>query len=248
MKTLGSGGARIFIGWVCLGAVGLALAQEQPVAVSPVSDSDPRAVLSAEREAQSLRLDQTERDCYARFLTSSCLREVARSRRAMQADIKRKEAALDAADRQQRAQDAQRRLQEKMQEQTQRQNDIDPRAIEESQRQKQSDQETKQREHAAKSASVPAPAASGVSAPSSAPKPPSVPLPSPVKLPSPPKAPKADPGPSAPERAANQAVFEKRQAEAQRRLADRAQGAASAASAARSLPLPLPPAPVEPVK
>ena len=84
-----------------------------PAQVSQAAPADDaRSALSAEREAKTQVLDAAERACYARFFTTNCLLDVARSRRAMQADLKRKEAALDAAERQQRAQDARLRLQE----------------------------------------------------------------------------------------------------------------------------------------
>jgi hypothetical protein len=209
--------------------MGHALAQEE---ISQAPADDPRTVLRAEREAQTLRLDQAERACYGQFFTSNCLRDVARNRRTLLADIKLKEAALDTADRLQRAQDADRRHQEKLREQAQRQNEIDPQVIGEAQREKLSAQEAKQQEHAARANTVVDPATGAASAPYTAVKS------SPV--PSPPKPAKIVGGPSAAERAANQAAFDRKQAEAQRRMAERAKGAASAASAAQ--PLPLPPA------
>ena len=236
MRVAWAGGVRIAVGLLVSGAMGLALAQEE---ISQAPADDPRAVLRAEREAQTLRLDQAERACYGEFFTSNCLRDVARNRRTMLAEIKQKEAALEAADRLQRAQDADRRLQEKLREQAQRQNEIDPQAIDEAQREKQSAQEAKQQEHAARANAAVDPATSAASAPHGAVK--SLPVPSPAK------PAKVDAGPSAAERAANQAAFDKKQAEAQRRMAERAKGAASAASAASAArPLPLPPA--EPVQ
>lgn len=213
-------------------------APDQVSQAAPADDA--RSALSAERQAKTQVLDAAERACYARFFTTNCLLDVARSRRAMQADLKRKEAALDAAERQQRAQDARLRLQEKLQQQTDRLNEIDPVAVEQAQREKRTAQEDKQREHAAKAAAVPASAASAASAPASAAK--SAPAPQASSS----KTPKADTGPSAEERAANQAAFDKKQAEAQRRIAEReaerAKAAASGVPPPPPLPLP-PPAP-----
>lgn len=233
MRVAWAGGVRIALGLLASGAMGLALAQQE---ISQAPADDPRAVLRGEREVQTLRLDQAERDCYGQFFTSNCLRDVARNRRTMLADIKRKEAALEASYRLQRAQDADRRLQEKLREQAQRQSEIDPQAIDAAQREKQSAQEAKQQEHAARANAAVDPATSAISAPHGAVK--SLPLPSPAK------PAKVGAGPSAAERTANQAAFDKKQAEAQRRMAERAKGAASAASAARPLPLP----PAEPVQ
>jgi len=100
-------------------------ASPSPLAAQ-VPATDARGELHAEREAQTQRLDAAERACYLRFFTTQCLIDVARSRRAMQAESRHKEAALDVAERQQRAQEARRRLQEKFEDQTQRQNSSDP--------------------------------------------------------------------------------------------------------------------------
>ncbi len=213
-------------------------AAASPAVAVPTQDA--RSALIAEREAQTKLLDAAERACYARFFTTNCLLDVARSRRALQADLKRKEAALDTADRQQRAQDARLRLEEKLKQQANHRSEIDPVAIEQAQREKRAAQEDKQRDHAAKAAAVPASAASAASAPASAAKA------APEPQANPAKAPKADTGPSAQERAANQAAFDKKQGEAQRRITERAaaraKAAASGASAPATLPLP-PPAP-----
>ena len=239
--------ARFSLAWVLalLGAHAALLAQ-----TDKASPEAQRSALSAERERQTLVFDAAERACYARFFTSDCLNDVARSRRAMLADIQRKEAALNAADRQQRGQDELQRLQEKQQAHEAQLQAIDAAAIEQAQREKQAARDAKLREHASKAAPPPsggstdAPsggstdAASGAQAPASQPASPS-------------KPPKQQTGPSEQERAANQAAFEKKQAQAQRRLAEREQARAkAAASAAASAPasavsapraLPLPP-------
>ena len=239
--------ARFSLAWVLalLGAHAALLAQ-----TDKASPEAQRSALSAERERQTLVFDAAERACYARFFTSDCLNDVARSRRAMLADIQRKEAALNAADRQQRGQDELQRLQEKQQAHEAQLQAIDAAAIEQAQREKQAARDAKLREHASKAAPPPsggstdAPsggstdAASGAQAPASQPASPS-------------KPPKQQTGLSEQERAANQAAFEKKQAQAQRRVAEREQARAkAAASAAASAPasavsapraLPLPP-------
>jgi len=200
-----------------------------------------RSALSAERERQNLVFDAAERACYERFFTSDCLNDVARSRRAMLADIKRKEAALDAADRQQRGQDELQRLKEKQEAHEAQLQALDAAAIEKAEREKQAERDAKLREHASKA--IPPPSGGSKDAPSGAPTDAASGAQAPASQPSSPsKPPKQQTGPSEQERAANQAAFEKKQAQAQRRLAEReqarAKAAASAASAPRALPLP----------
>lgn len=190
-----------------------ASAQAQP---APPPTEDPRSLLMAEQGVQTRQLDALEQACYAKFFTTNCLLDVARQRRAMQADFQRKTAALDAADRQQRAQEARQRVEDKQREQTQRQQVLDPAAAEQAQRDRQAEVDAKQQAHVDKAA--------GTREPLTA------------------KEPKAESGPSAAERAANRAAFDKKQAQAQQRLADReaerAKAAASPASAPHALPLP----------
>lgn len=200
-----------------------------------VSAESQRSALSAERERQTLGFETAERACYARFFTSDCLIDVARSRRAMLADIKRKEAALDAAGRQQRAQNELQQLKQKQLDRESQLNALDPAAIDRAQREKQQEREDKLRDHASKAASKPAADASDA-----------VRVP-PAMVPNPVKAPKSQSGPSDQEREANQAAYEKKQAEVQRRVAEREQARAKAAandgsamSVPRSLPLPAP--------
>ena len=256
--------SRFSLAWLLalLGAHAALLAQ-----TDKASPEAQRSALSAERERQTLVFDAAERACYARFFTSDCLNDVARSRRAMLADIQRKEAALNAADRQQRGQDELQRLQEKQQAHEAQLQAIDAAAIEQAQREKQAARDAKLREHASKAAPPPsggsteAPSGSSTGAPSGG----STGAPSggatdaasggstdaasgsqaPASQPaSPSKPPKQQTGPSEQERAANQAAFEKKQAQAQRRVAEReqarAKAAASAVSAPRALPLPPP--------
>ena len=196
--------------------------QAQTDLVPPVeTGTDARSALRAERQQQSQVLDTQERACYQRFFTTACLDEVARARRAMLADIKHKEAALDAADRHQRAQDELQRQNEKQQAHEAQLQAMDPADVERAQHEKQTERDAKLRDHAAQA--IPAPVAQAASQA---------------------KAPKLPSGPSAPQRAANQAAFDKKQMEAKRRLAEREQAradsASPAASAPRSLPLPVP--------
>ena len=224
--------ARFSLAWLLavLGAHTALLAQ-----TATESPEAQRSALSAERERQNLVFDAAERACYERFFTSDCLNDVARSRRAMLADIKRKEAALDAADRQQRGQDELQRLREKQEAHDAQLQAMDAEAIEKAQREKQAERDAKLRGHASKA--IPTPAGGSNDAPIGAQAPASQPA-------SPSKPHKQQTGPSEQERAANQAAFEKKQAQAQRRLAEReqsrAKAAASAASAPRALPLPPP--------
>ncbi len=242
MNALHSTVARCLAGALfTLGALAAAAQTEAPAGPDPMSQAAPaddaRSALAAQRQAQTQVLDAAERACYARFFTTNCLLDVARSRRTMEHDIRRKEAALDAADRLQRAQDARLRLQEKWQQQTDRQNEIDPVAIEQTQRERRAEQEDKQREHAAKAAAAPSPASASAS--KSAPAPQTKPAPSP----------KTDTGPSADERAANQAAFDKKQADAQRRIAEREAERAKAAASGVPMPPPLPlPPPAPPAQ
>lgn len=201
--------------------------QTSPV---PPTDAgaDARSALRAERQQQSKALDAQEQACYQRFFTNTCIDEVARTRRAMLADLRRKEAALDAADRQQRAQEQIQRKKEKLQAHEAQLQSLDATEVDRAEREKQTERDAKLRNHAARAASASAtPVSKGKAS----------------ILPS---------GPSAQERAANQAAFDKKQAESKRRLAERARAAAAAASATasaasasapRSLPLPKPPVP-----
>jgi hypothetical protein len=237
VRLLGAACAQVAALWA-LAAFAAVAQNEAPPASVP--DQDVRSALSAEREAQTRVLDAAERACYTRFFTTNCLLDVARSRRAMQADIRQKEAAINTAERQQRAHEAHLRLQEKLQLHTGQLQEIDPLAMERAQSDRRAAQEDKQREHAAKSPAAPAPAAGQASAPAAGEATEASPQAKPAK------SPKTDTGPSAPERAANQAAFDKKQAQAQRRIAereaDRAKAAASGALPPPPLPLP-PPAP-----
>ena len=247
--------ARFSLAWVLalLGAHAALLAQ-----TDKASPEAQRSALSAERERQTLVFDAAERACYERFFTSDCLNDVARSRRAMLADIQRKEAALNAADRQQRGQDELQRLQEKQRAHEAQLQAIDAAAIEQAQREKQAARDAKLREHASKAAPPPsggskdAPSGGATDAPSGGSTDAASGSQAPASQPaSPSKPPKQQTGPSEQERAANQAAFEKKQAQAQRRVTEREQARAkAAASAAASAPasavsapraLPLPP-------
>jgi len=189
-----------------------------------------RGALTLERERQALIFDAAERACYARFFTSDCLIEVARSRRAMLSDIKRKEASLDAAGRQQRAREERQQLLQKQQDSEAQMQALDPAVIERSQRERQSARDDKWRDHASKAAPVSASAASDAAS--------DAPALSGAATPA--KGPKLPSGPTEQERAANQAAYDKKQADVQRRVAAREQARAKAVQSAASVPRPLP--------
>jgi hypothetical protein len=152
-----------------------------------------RNAIGAQRKEQAAVLDLAERACYERFATSTCLIDVARQRRAMLTTLQRREAALDTADRQWRAREQRKSLQARQDEAAAREQALDPQAIESTQQEKLDRQAEKVREHAAHADTAPAPA---------------------------PKS-HADQGLTPEQRAANQAAFDRKQAEAARRLADR---------------------------
>ena len=211
--TAGARRCKAWLMGVALGVASMAVCAQTPPAAS---NEDPRGVLLADQAIQARDLDVQQQACYAQFFTTNCLLDVARQRRTMEADFKRKTAALDAADRQQRANEARQRVEDKQREQSQRQQALDPVAAEQAQQNKQADIDAKQQAHADKAAAA--------------------------LEPQPAKEPKAESGPGAAERAANRAAFDKKQALAKQRLADRdaqrAKAAASPASAPRALPLP----------
>jgi len=241
-----------------LGAHATPQAQTDPV---PSSDAAPdrRIALRARRQQQTQVFDAQEQACYQRFFTNACLDDVARARRAMLVDIKRQEAALDAADRQQRAQEALQRQNEKQQAHDARLQATDPAALDQAQRDKPAAQDDEHRTHNGNCAiDVPwPPVANDAPGATHAPHPPGCapwapadtapasPLPQ-AGAPKPPKPPKTPSGPSALERAANQAAFDKKQAQAQRRITERAQARAKAAASPASGPAALPPLPLPP--
>ena len=168
-----------------------------------------RNAIGAQRKEQAAILGLAERACYERFATSSCLIDVARQRRAMLAKLQRQEAALDMADRQLRAQEQRKSLQTRQDDAAAREQALDPQAIESTQQEKLDRQAEKVREHAAQADTAPAPA---------------------------PKS-HADQGLTPEQRAANQAAFDRKQAEAARRLSER-QRRAGQASDQSLLPAP----------
>ena len=216
--TLGLDCGKAWMLGVVIATASMAASAQSPAVPAEAPIEDPRGALMAEQALQTQALDAQEKACYARFFTTNCLLDVARQRRSVVADFQRKTAALDAADRQKRAQEAQQRVQEKRQERAQRELTADPVAVEQAQRDKQAETGAKQQAHADKAAAA--------------------------LEPHPVKEQKAEYGPRAAERAANRAAFDKKQALAKQRLAERelerAKAAASVASAPR--PLPLPPA------
>ncbi len=89
----------------CLLAPVLGMAQE--AAQSPYDD-----ITSARTRAEANFAEQ-EQACYGRFTVQSCLDRVAAKRRALERDLKKQEASLNAAQRQQRAQEQLQRSAEK---------------------------------------------------------------------------------------------------------------------------------------
>lgn len=69
--------------------------------------------IMAERTRAEADFSQQEQACYERFTVQSCLDQVAAKRRALERDLKRQEASLNAAQRQQRAQEQMQRSAEK---------------------------------------------------------------------------------------------------------------------------------------
>ncbi|MEI7514630.1 MAG: hypothetical protein WCK81_04515 [Betaproteobacteria bacterium] len=175
------------------------------------SAHDQRNAIGAQRKQQTAVYDLAERACYERFATSSCLIDVARQRRAMLADLQRQEALLDTADRQLRAQEQRKSLQARQDEAIAREQALDPLDIERSEQEKRDQQAEKVRQHAAQAQALPGAAAPAV---------------------------RADQGLTPEQRAANQAAFDRKQAEAARRLAQRKQAGGQATS--DDLPLPAP--------
>ena len=167
---------------------------------------DQRNAIGAQRKEQGAVLDLAERACYERFATSSCLTDIARQRRAMLAALQRQEAALDTADRQLRAREQRKSLQARQDEAAAREQALDPQAIERAQQERLDQQAEKVRQHAAQADTAPAPA---------------------------PKS-HADQGLTPEQRAANQSAFDRKQAEAARRLAERQRKAMQASD--QSLP------------
>ena len=97
------------VAWLCV--AGWAQAQPQPLEVSePLTPPLPtREHLQQQRQALDRSLRQNEAACYQRFAVQDCLRQVRQAARQAQADVRQQAAALDAAERRERAN---RRLQE----------------------------------------------------------------------------------------------------------------------------------------
>lgn len=69
--------------------------------------------ITAERTRAEAEFAEQEQACYVRFAVQSCLDRVAAKRRVLERDLKSREAALNAAQRQQRAQEQLQRIAEK---------------------------------------------------------------------------------------------------------------------------------------
>ena len=103
------------VAWLCV--AGWAQAQPQPLEVSePLTPPLPtREHLQQQRQALDRSLRQNEAACYQRFAVQDCLRQVRQATRQAQADVRQQAAALDAAERRERAN---RRLQEAVERET----------------------------------------------------------------------------------------------------------------------------------
>ncbi|MBX9817070.1 MAG: hypothetical protein K2X79_03520 [Burkholderiaceae bacterium] len=91
-------------GWLLAPVLGLA----QDAAQEQYHD------ITAERTRAEADFAAQEQTCYARFAVQSCLDRVAAQRRVLERDLKGREAALNAAQRQQRAQEQLQRSAEKV--------------------------------------------------------------------------------------------------------------------------------------
>ncbi|WP_296470871.1 hypothetical protein [Rhodoferax sp.] len=72
--------------------------------------------ITAERSRAEADFARQEQACYDRFVVQSCLDQVAAKRRVLERELKRQEASLNAAQRQQRAQEQLQRSAEKARE------------------------------------------------------------------------------------------------------------------------------------
>ncbi|MDZ7919253.1 hypothetical protein [Rhodoferax sp.] len=102
-----------------------------------------RQSISAERAAADVRFSSQEQACQGRFVVQACLDDVAAQRRTLERELKRREASLNAVDRQQAAQDQLQRSADKARDHQNRQTeptgDVQPERVQA--------QEEKQRAH-----------------------------------------------------------------------------------------------------
>lgn len=109
------------VAWLCVAGWAQAQSQPQPQP-QPLEVSEPltpplptREHLQQQRQALDRSLRQNEAACYQRFAVQDCLRQVRQATRQAQADVRQQAAALDAAERRERAN---RRLQEAVERET----------------------------------------------------------------------------------------------------------------------------------
>ena len=95
--------ALCFAGLLCALAVG-------PAAAAPGDEATQRAALATERRAIEARHAQRERACAERFVVTACLEPARAQRREALTELSQREAALDDAQRTQRAALRQQRL------------------------------------------------------------------------------------------------------------------------------------------
>ena len=111
------------VAWLCVAGWAQAQSQPQPQPQpQPLEVSEPltpplptREHLQQQRQALDRSLRQNEAACYQRFAVQDCLRQVRQATRQAQADVRQQAAALDAAERRERAN---RRLQEAVERET----------------------------------------------------------------------------------------------------------------------------------
>jgi hypothetical protein len=194
----------------CLCLVGLtAWAQAVPAPLAAEAASEAERIEST-RTTQAAALDAEEAACYQRFAVSGCLNDVRSKRRAMQAALRRQEAALHEREFAERAAEQRARNQKKREEREQSEQELRRGNGDSDRAEKLQAQQDKLTRHLAPRQQ---PQASN------------------------PVAPQAT-GPTPAEQAANRASFARKQAEADKKRQEIAQRATGKASAPRPLPVP----------
>ncbi len=93
---------RYCVGFLLCGA-GWAYAQTEAAALEKPADAHERVRIHHERQAVDRALGQAEAACYQRFAVEDCLRQERQKTRKTQARLRQQEAALDQAERRERA-------------------------------------------------------------------------------------------------------------------------------------------------
>ena len=84
------------------------------------AQGDARADMEAKRDAQAAEFDRQEQACSAKFAVTDCINEVKARRRAVMAEFRKQENALNDIDRRRRAQEELQRLEQRKAEQAER--------------------------------------------------------------------------------------------------------------------------------